>query len=237
MTGTLYLVGTGPGDPELLTLKAARILGAVDVIAYPQKQREASLSFSIAKTHLNPKAELLPIDVPMAIERTAAQTAYDHAAEAIRTRLAAGKSVAYLCEGDPLFYGSAMYLIDRAASFADIVVVPGVTSLTASAAVIVRPLAARNEVLKILPAPLDDARLLHELETAEAVAIVKLGRHFDRIRALLETAGWAENAVIIEHATGPDERVTRLREFASDARPYFSTILCYRGNETWGTRP
>lgn len=233
MSGTLYLIGTGPGDPELLTLKAVRLLASVDIIAYPQKQGEPSLSYRIAQEHLNPAAKHLAVDIPMAVERAPAAAAYDGLATDLLAQLQQGKSVAYLCEGDPLFYGSAMYVLARIGTKASVEIVPGITSLTATAATIQRPLAARNEVLKILPAPLDDEVLRAELSTAEAAAIIKVGRHFDRVRALLEETGHAANAMIIEHATGEAQRITRLRDFASDDRPYFSTILCYRGQEVW----
>lgn len=233
MSGTLYLIGTGPGDPELLTLKAVRLLAEADVVAYPQKAGEPSLSFRIAADHIPSGAEHLPADIPMTSERGPGQAAYDQLAAEILAKLNAGKNVVYLCEGDPLFYGSAMYVLARLADKANVEVVPGITSLTATAAAISRPLAARNEVLKILPAPLDDKILRAELETAEAVAIIKVGRHFDRIRALLEQTGHGESAMIIEHATSDKQSITRLRDFASDARPYFSTILCYKGREAW----
>jgi len=232
MRGRLYLVGTGPGDPELLTLKAVRVLGAADVIAYPQKAGEPSMSFRIAETHVNPEAMHLPVDIPMEVERAPAQAAYDALASAIGDHLDAGRDVAYLCEGDPLFYGSAMYVLARLSNRADVEVIPGITSLTATAAAIARPLAARNEILKVLPAPLPDTELRRELEGAEAVAIIKVGRHFDRVRRLLEETGCADTAMIIEHATGPKQRITRLRDFG-DARPYFATILCYKGEEGW----
>ena len=147
MSGTLHLVGVGPGDPELLTLKAARILGAAPVIAYPTTGEANGLALSIAEAHLNPAAERLPVVLPMQVERGPAQAAYDVAAETIRRHLAAGRDVAWLCEGDPLFYGSAMYLTARVAPHAPVAVIPGVTSLTAAAAAIGRPLAARIETL------------------------------------------------------------------------------------------
>ena len=233
MTAPLYLVGVGPGDPELLTLKAARILGEVPVVAYPATGEDSALAFEIAKTHLNPAAELLPVAIPMSVERGPAQAAYDWAAALILDHLRAGRAVAWLCEGDPLFYGSAMYLTHRLAPHAPVVVVPGVTSLTAAAAAIGRPLAARNEMLKVLPAPLADDILRSELLATPAAAIIKVGRHFDRIRALLTETGHAANAMVIEHATTARERITPLAQFAHDERPYFSTILCYRGQETW----
>src|SRR5690606_32649775 len=133
LTGTLHLVGVGPGDPELLTLKAARLLGAVPVIAYPTTGEGAALALDIARDHLNPAAELLPVAIPMTFERGPAQAAYDAAATAILAQLEAGRDIAWLCEGDPLFYGSAMYLVSRVAVAAPVAVIPGVTSLTAAA--------------------------------------------------------------------------------------------------------
>jgi len=236
VSGTLYLVGVGPGDPELLTLKAARLIGAVPVVAYPRTGEDSTFALDIARAHLNPAALLLPVAVPMAVERGPAQAAYDAGADAILQQLRAGRDVAYLCEGDPLFYGSAMYLMTRVSASAPILVVPGVTSLTAAAAAIARPLAARNETLKILPAPLPDEALRAELAGAPAVAIIKVGRHFDRIRALLAETGHAPGAMVVEHATTARQRITRLDDFAHGERPYFSTILCYGGDEPWGTR-
>lgn len=234
MTGTLHLVGVGPGDPELITLKAARLLAAISVVAYPSTGEDSALAYEIAREHINPAAATLPIAIPMAVERSPAQAAYDSAAEAILAHLRAGRDVAYLCEGDPLFYGSAMYLVTRVAPHAAVLTIPGITSLTAAAAAISRPLAARNEPLKVLPAPLSDEELRPELLAAPAAAIIKVGRHFDRIRALLSETGHAANAVVVEHATSPRQRITRLGDFAHDERPYFSTILCYRGAEAWG---
>jgi precorrin-2/cobalt-factor-2 C20-methyltransferase len=234
MSGRLSLVGVGPGDPELLTLKAARVIHAADVVAYPSTGEESALAFEIARAHVTANATLMPVPIPMTVERGPAQTAYDAAADTLRGHVDFGRGVVWLCEGDPLFYGSAMYLLARLAGKVAIDIVPGVTSLTAAAAAIARPLAARNETLKILPAPLDDAILRRELEAAPSVAIIKVGKHFDRIRALLEETGHAASAVVVEHATSPRQRITPLRDFAHDERPYFSTILCYRGEEDWG---
>jgi precorrin-2/cobalt-factor-2 C20-methyltransferase len=224
MSGTLRLVGVGPGDPELLTLKAVRVIAEADVVAFPDN----GLALEIAAVHV--RGERLPVAIPMTTERAPAQAAYDAVAELIRGHLSWGRDVAYLCEGDPLFYGSAMYL---AARISPVEVIPGVTSLTASAAMIGRPLAARNEVLKVLPAPLDDATLRKELAATPAVAIIKVGKHFDRIRALLEDTGHAQGAIVVEHATTARQRITPLAAFAHDERPYFSTILCYAGDEAW----
>jgi precorrin-2/cobalt-factor-2 C20-methyltransferase len=234
MMGRLYLVGVGPGDPELLTLRAVRVLGSVHVVGYPSTGEELAFARDIASAYIAPEAILMPVTIPMALERAPAQLAYDSAAAAILAHLRAGRHVAWLCEGDPLFYGSAMYVFARLAQEIEIDVVPGVTSLTAAAAAIARPLAARNEILKILPAPLPDETLRAELAATEAAAIIKIGRHFDRIRGLLEETGHARGAIVVEYATTLRQRITPIADFRHRDRPYFSTILCYRGDEAWG---
>ncbi len=231
MTGTLFLVGVGPGDPELLTLKAARVLGAIHVVAYPRTGDGATLALDIAAKHLDAAAEHLPLDLPIELAREPAQLAYDAAAAAIRRHLEQGRDVAWLCEGDPLFYGSAMYLLGRLAGSARIEVIPGITSITASAAAARRPLAARNDVLKVIPAPLPNDAIRAELTGAAAVALIKIGRHLPRVRALLTESGHAVNAVVVEHATTPHQRLVPLAD--ASAAPYFSTILCYTGAEAW----
>jgi len=234
MSGTLHLIGVGPGDPDLLTIRAVRILRTAHVVAYPATSEESAFAREIAADYIEPDAILMPVTIPMAIERSPAQTAYDGAAALILDHLARDRNVAWLCEGDPLFYGSAMYLLSRLNGAARVEIVPGVTSLTASAAAIARPLAARNEILKVLPAPLPDETLRPELLATPAAAIIKVGRHFDRIRGLLDETGHARGAVVVEYATTLRQRITPLTEFRHRDRPYFSTILCYRGAEAWG---
>jgi precorrin-2/cobalt-factor-2 C20-methyltransferase len=234
MTGTLHLVGVGPGDPELMTLRAVRVLRSVHVIAYPSTGEESAFARQIADQYILPGAVLLPVTIPMTVERGPAQAAYDAAAETLLGHLRKDRDAAWLCEGDPLFYGSAMYVLARIAGQARIDVVPGVTSLTAAAAAISRPLAARNEILKVLPAPLADEILRAELLATQAAAIIKVGRHFERIRDLLAETGHAASAIVVEHATTARQRITPLSGFGYGERPYFSTILSYRGGEAWG---
>lgn len=233
-SGTLHLVGVGPGDPELLTLRAVRVISSAHVVAYPSTGDDAAFAREIASRYILPGAILLPVTIPMTVERGPAQAAYDAATDTILAHLAEGRDAAWLCEGDPLFYGSAMYVLARAAGVAKVDIVPGVTSVTAAAAAIARPLAARNEILKVLPAPLSDEVLRTELASTPAAAIIKVGRHFDRIRALLRETGHAKNAVVVEYATTLRQRITPLESFRYGERPYFSTILCYRGDEDWG---
>ncbi len=233
MSATLYGVGVGPGDPELLTLKAHRLISEAAVVAYPVNGKGQGFACSIVGKFLRPDAIHLPIHVPMKTERAPAQCAYDAASIEIADHLSAGRDVVFLCEGDPFFFGSFMYLFERMKADCACEVVPGVTSLTACAAELGRPLAARNDVLKVLPAPLDVTTLTRELETAQSAAIIKVGRHFDKVRTVVEELGLTKQAWIVEAATNPEQKVRPLGDVPEGDRPYFSTILIYRGEEQW----
>jgi precorrin-2/cobalt-factor-2 C20-methyltransferase len=232
MTGTLYGIGVGPGDPELMTLKAHRLITAAKVVAYPAPDSGESFARAIAASAIPAGAEEIPMVVPMRPGRFSAQGVYAGAAERIAAHLDAGTDVAVLCEGDPFFYGSFMYLHARLARRFPIEIVPGVCSLTACAAALKRPLTARNDVLTVLPAPLPDAELKARIEAAQAIAIMKVGRHLGRIRALLAEMGLTANAGYVERASLGAEKVCPLAE-APDKAPYFSMILIYRGDDPW----
>ncbi|MFC3164200.1 precorrin-2 C(20)-methyltransferase [Ciceribacter thiooxidans] len=233
MTGKLYGLGLGPGDPELLTLKAHRILTSVPVIAYPAPDTGSSFARQIAAPYLSFHQVEVPIIVPMRVERFPAKETYDEAAETLARHLESGLDVAVLCEGDPFFYGSFMYLFERLAGRFATEIVPGVSSMMASAAALGRPLAARNDVLSVVPGPLDDDTMRARIEAAGAVAIIKVGRHFSRIRALIRTMGLEAAAGYVERVSLAEQRVLPLAEVGEDVAPYFSMILIYKGGEGW----
>ncbi|KQT64114.1 MULTISPECIES: precorrin-2 C(20)-methyltransferase [unclassified Aureimonas] len=230
MTGRLYGLGVGPGDPELLTLKALRILRAAPVIAYPASDSGPSIARRIVEAHLPGGQEEIEILVPMRVDRAPAREVYDAAAGRISACLEAGRDVAVLCEGDPFFYGSFMYLFERLAAHHPVEIVPGVSSINAAAALALRPLVARNDVLTVIPAPLGDEAIEALLERAEGFVIMKLGRHMARIRALLARLGLEANATYVERATQAGERLSPLSDAPAET-PYFSLILGYRGAE------
>lgn len=232
MTGTLIGVGLGPGDPDLVTLKAARALAAAPIIAYPALPGTASFARSIAAPHMNPAAREITIEVPITPERGPAQAAYDQGAAAIAEALDQGTDVAVLCEGDPFFYGSFMYLHARLSDRYETQVIPGITSIMAAAAALDLPLTARNEVLATLPAPLDSDTIRQRIEIADSLAIMKIGRHMGRIRTLLTELGLAPQARYIERATLPEQRILPLSK-APDPAPYFSMILVTKGADPW----
>ena len=233
VSGTLYGLGVGPGDPELITLKALRVLRSADIVAYPAPETGDSLARGIVAEHLPDGIEEYAIRMPMVIERFPAQDVYDKAAADLGAALDAGKTVAVLCEGDPFFYGSFMYLFGRLAERHRVQVVPGVSSLTACAARLEAPLAARNDTLVVLPAPLSDEILEARLIGSDAAVLIKVGRHLPRIRALLTRLGLSDRARYIERATMATERVLPLSQVGEDAAPYFSTILVHRRGDAW----
>jgi precorrin-2/cobalt-factor-2 C20-methyltransferase len=229
MAGTAYGLGIGPGDPELITLKALRLLRAAPVIAYPAPEDGDSLARRIVTPHLPGGQTEIAIRMPLLADRFPVKAVYDRAAADIGAHLEAGRDVAVLCLGDPFFYGSFMYLFARLASAHTVVVVPGVTSVSAGAAALGRPLVARNETLTVISAGLDDAEIERRLAGADAVAIVKLGRHFARVRALLERTGLAKTARYVEHASMTNERTPALAGIDPASVPYFALILIRTG--------
>lgn len=232
--GKLYGVGLGAGDPELLTLKAVRLISSAAVIAYPAVENGGSLARSIAADHIRENAQEIVMSVPMKVERGPAQAAYDTGADAIRAALNAGDDVVVLCEGDPFFYGSFMYLFSRLKADFEIEVVPGVTSINACAAAAKLPLCARNDVVTILPAPelIANAERADIFATSDTIVVMKLGRHFAQVRALIDAAGLSEKTVYIERASTVDEVVLPLKD-APEKAPYFSMILTVKGADPW----
>lgn len=236
MKGRMIGVGLGPGDPDLVTLKAARTLGAASVIAYPALPGAESFARRIAAPHLREGVREIVIEVPITTERGPAQAAYDTGAAELALVLDTGTDVAVLCEGDPFFYGSFMYLHARLAARYAVEVVPGITSIAAASAALGLALTARNEVLVTLPAPLNSQTLRQRMATADSFAIMKIGRHIARIRGLLDTLGLASKAHYIERATLPEQRILPLSQ-APDPAPYFSMILVTKGADPWLNPP
>ncbi|MGF1501358.1 MAG: precorrin-2 C(20)-methyltransferase [Paracoccaceae bacterium] len=222
--GTLFGIGLGPGAPDLMTLRAARLVARAPVVAYPAPEEGESFARSIASETISPTAEEIAIRIPMRADRFPAQEIYDAAAHTLAERLADGQDVAVLCEGDPFFYGSFMYLFARLADRERVEIVPGVTSLTACAAAAARPLCARNEALTAIPAPLDDREIASRLAMGGAAAILKVGRHLGRVRRLLASLGQDDRAVFVAHASLAQQAVLPLAD-APDPAPYFSMIL------------
>ena len=228
MSGTLYGVGMGPGDPELLTLKAWRLIAGARTIAYLCANGSESTALDIAKPFLPDAYSPIAIDMPMKVEREPAQAAYDEGCFRISHALSQGDDVIFLCEGDPFFYGSFMYVFERLYLKHKITVVPGITSISAASAELQQPLVQRDESLKVLPATMSAAKLKAELTTANAAAIIKVGRHIEKVKSVLAELSLLSSAIAIEHATKPNQVIRPLNEIQTNTVPYFTTIIVWR---------
>jgi precorrin-2/cobalt-factor-2 C20-methyltransferase len=231
ITGRLLGVGVGPGDPELLTLKALRYLQAAPVIAYVSALGQPSIARQIAAPHLLPGQREINIALPMHPSPELADAAYNEGASRIGTDLERGRDVAVLCEGDPLLYGSFSQLLTRLGPSYLTVIVPGVSSIMAAAAAARTPLAVRTDTLAVMPATLPKDALRAHLGQTSAAAILKIGRHLEKVRQVLDEMHLLEQAIYVEQVSTPDERVMPLVDVTGNAAPYFSLILIPRGSD------
>ncbi|WP_188195401.1 precorrin-3B C(17)-methyltransferase [Nonomuraea sp. SYSU D8015] len=233
MTGRLYGVGLGPGDPELVTVKTARLIGEADVIAYHAARHGRSIARSIALPYMREGQIEELLLYPLTTETTdhpggyqgALDDFYADCAERLAAHLDAGRTVVVLSEGDPLFYGSYMHMHKRLAHRYPTEVVPGVTSVSAASAVLGRPLVERDEVLTVLPGTLPAEVLAERLRATDSAAVLKLGRTFEKVRDALAEAGRLDDAWYVERATMGAERVAPLKDVDADGVPYFSLAL------------
>ena len=233
MTGRLIGVGTGPGDPELLTLKAVRALAKADVVAHFAKAGHDGNARATVEGFLRPGVIELPLLYPVTTEIAKREPAYAaalaaffvEAAARVEAHLAAGRSVAVLSEGDPLFYGSYMHLHVRLAARWPAEVIPGVTAMSGGWSQAGLPLAQGDDVLTVLPGTLPEPELTRRLADSAASVIMKVGRNLPRIRRALAATGKLERAVYVERGTMEATVTTLLSAKADDLAPYFSLVL------------
>lgn len=233
MTGHLYGVGLGPGDPELITLKAARLIGAADVVAYHAGVGKQSHARAIAADLLVDGVREEELRYPVTTGTTdhpggyagALADFYAECADRLAAHLDAGRDVVVLAEGDPMFYGSFMYLHDRLADRYPCEVVPGVPAFAAAAAGVASPLVRQTDVLTVLPATLPEPELARRLADTDGAVIMKLGRTFPAVRRALAAAGRLEDAVYVERASTGEERVLPAADVDPAQVPYLSLLL------------
>jgi precorrin-2/cobalt-factor-2 C20-methyltransferase len=232
-SGILYGVGLGPGDPELVTLKAARVLGSAPVIAHFRKKGRPGHARMIAAPHMHASFIEAAFEYPVTTEIdfrdedyvTAIRDFYCASAEAIMRHLATGHDVALLCEGDPFFYGSFLHMYDRIKEFHPIRVIPGITGMSGCWTAAAAPMTYGDDILTVLPGTLDRVSLARHLESADAAVIMKVGHNLAKIKYALADAGRAADAIYVERGTMQGERVVPLAELRDGAIPYFSIIL------------
>jgi precorrin-2/cobalt-factor-2 C20-methyltransferase len=231
--GLFHVVGVGPGDPELMTLKAARIIAAAQVVACFAKRGRPGHAYSIAAGHIGADAEVLRLDYPYTTEVPVEDPQYlagigafyEDAARQVAARLDAGRNVALLCEGDPFFYGSSMYLFDRLAPDYSTDIVPGVTGMSGCWTRARVPMLHGDDSLCVLPGTLTEHALTERLAACDAAVIMKVGRNLPKIRDAVARAGLLDRAVCVERGTMDGERITPLAEMKDEPVPYFSLVL------------
>jgi precorrin-2/cobalt-factor-2 C20-methyltransferase len=234
-------VGLGPGDPELMTLKAMRALGAADVIAYFAKAGNSSHSRAIAAEHLRAGVIELPLYYPVTTElpscsagyRDTIAAFYDKAADDVAAHLEAGRNVAVICEGDPMFYGSYMHLHTRLTPRFAAEIIAGVTGMSGCWSAAGMPIAQGNDVFTVLPATLPENELARRLADADAAVVMKVGRHLPKLRRALDRSGRLGRAIYIERGTMADAKMIPLAAKTDDDAPYFAVVLV----PGWATRP
>ncbi len=235
MNGRLLIVGLGPGDPELVTVKAARLLAASRVVVFFAARRGGDgHARRIASSYLPDTVEEIRLEYPVTTElppgdpryRRLIDAFHDTASATLAAHLERGTDLVLLCEGDPFFYGSSMHLHDRLAARFAVEIVPGITAMSGAWSGAGRPIAHGDDVLSVIPGTLCDERLHAVLAASEASVVMKLGRNLPRVRAALAATGRLAGTLYVEHATSPSAHATPLCERdAADPAPYFSLLL------------
>ena len=232
VTGHLYGVGIGPGDPELMTIKARRILESCPVVAHFAARNRHGNAWSIIEGLVTDAQIVLRLEYPVTTEAVEPNdyehqiaNFYDRSATDIAMQLDEGHDVAVVCEGDPFFYGSYMYIHQRLANRYPNTVIPGVTSFSAASAAAGVPLVSMNETLTILPGVMPPQQLKEALANVDAAVVMKVGRHLGDVRDAAHSVGLAERGVYVERASCPTERVLPLADTADIDAPYFSLVL------------
>jgi precorrin-2/cobalt-factor-2 C20-methyltransferase len=233
VSGRLIGIGVGPGDPELMTLKAMRALQEADLVVHFAKNGGQSHARAIAASHLKAGVEELPLFYPLTTEvprqasvyRDALRAFYDAAAATLAVQLDAGRAVAVICEGDPLFYGSYMHLHVRLSPRYPTQVIAGVTGMSGCWSAVGAPIAQGDDVFMVLPATLPELELERRLKDADAAVVMKLGRNLPKIRRTLARTGRLERAIYVERGSTQAAVMMRLADKPDDTAPYFAIVL------------
>ncbi|WP_425040225.1 precorrin-2 C(20)-methyltransferase [Primorskyibacter sp. S187A] len=235
MSGTVYGVGLGPGDPELMSVKADRLVRTGKHVAFFRKAGRPGHARRIVEGMLSDNAIEFPMEYPVTTEIPVADPLYNEMLSAFYARctdhicalVAAGEDVVVLCEGDPFFYGSFMHLYTRLRDDVAVEVVPAITGMSAAWTATGEPITWGDDILTVLMGTLPVTTLSTAMERADALVVMKIGRHLPKVRSALEAAGKLERAWLIQHAAMAGQTVTPLREVSGDVTPYFSIVVVH----------
>jgi precorrin-2/cobalt-factor-2 C20-methyltransferase len=231
MTGVFYGVGVGPGDPELLTLKAVNVIRKADVIIAPKtEKKEDSTALSIARPHLHENVTILELVFPMVNDTQILTEAWEHNKNAILALLKEGKKVVFLTLGDPMFYSTYIYVFNLLADCGyPVETVPGITAFCAIGSKMGYPLVEGNNVLSVIPCTIEEERLDEVLKTSDNLVLMKVYKNYTQILEKLEKYGLMDNAIMVSKCGLEDETVVHeLKEAGLQKVNYLSTILTRR---------
>ena len=223
--GKLIGVSIGPGALDLMTVRAQNAIKDASVIAYIYATGKDPLALEIVQPLLQHEVQHIAIPVPMGADRKTRRDCYKAKILEFRAHLENGRDVAFICEGDALFYGSFQYVMEQLIEDYQVEVIPGVTSVQACSAVAEMPLTRDNDTLHVLPATLSEGALLARAKKrTAALAFMKIGRHLDKVKRVLAKTGRLKTAKWVERATQPGQKITKLKD-APDEASYFSLVL------------
>lgn len=233
--GTIHGVGLGPGDPDLMSVRAHRLLSNAKHVAFFRKAGRKGQARQIVEGILPASVIEFPMEYPVTTEIPLSDPRYNQALSAfyeevtqhLITLARAGDDVVVLCEGDPFFYGSFMHLYARLRDVVPVEVVPAITGMSGAWTATETPITWGDDVLTVLMATLDEAKLTHHIAETDALVVMKIGSNFEKVVRALKTAGRFEDAWIVQYATMPKQNVIKLSEMAEDVTPYFSIIVVH----------
>jgi precorrin-2/cobalt-factor-2 C20-methyltransferase len=240
-TGVLYGIGVGPGDPDLITLKAAKILGGIDIVfAAASTKNNHSLAVNIAKQHIPEKTAVKMLCFPMTRDKNETRKAWRQHAQTIIAEIEQGKSAAFLTLGDAMTYSTFGYImkhVQHIAPHIDIQTVPGITSYQAAAARLNTPLVEGEESLMVVSGATGGNRL-RELEgRPENVVFLKAYRNVKDIKAAIDESGTYHTSVGVKNCSHPNEEIIPDIEELSTRMPDYWTLIIAKQNTTNGSSP
>lgn len=233
--GTVYGVGLGPGDPELMSVRADRLVRGARHVAFFRKAGRAGRARAIVEGMLAPDAVELAMEYPVTTEIALEDPRYNEAlsgfyaemTQALVALAVAGHDVVVLCEGDPFFYGSFMHLYERLQGQVPVVVVPGMTGMSAAWTATGRPITWGDDVLTVLLGTLPEDELARRVAETDALVVMKLGRRLARVARAIDRAGRLDQAWLVEYAAMAGQKVLPLSEASDREAPYFSIVVIH----------
>ncbi|SFL33938.1 precorrin-2 C(20)-methyltransferase [Shimia haliotis] len=234
-TGTIHGVGLGPGDPDLMSVRAHRLLSRAKHVAFFRKAGRKGQARQIVEDLLPDNVIEFPMEYPVTTEiplsdpryNQALSTFYEEVTQHLIALAQSGDDVVVLCEGDPFFYGSFMHLYARLRDVVPVQVVPAITGMSGAWTATEAPITWGDDVLTVLMATLDEAKLTHHISETDALVVMKIGSNFEKVVRALKTAGRFDDAWIVQYATMPNQNVIKLSEMVEDVTPYFSIIVVH----------